>query len=39
MIVGADVGTQSLKVVVLTPDLDVLGEHRVSYRPDFPQPG
>jgi xylulokinase len=39
MIVGADVGTQSLKAVVLTRDLDVLGEHRISYRPDFPQAG
>jgi xylulokinase len=39
MIVGADIGTQSLKAVVLTPDLDVLGEHAIGYQPRFPRAG
>jgi len=39
MIVGVDIGTQSLKAVILTPELEVLGQHAVAYQPDFPQPG
>ena len=39
MIVGVDIGTQSLKAVVVTPDLEVLGQHAVAYQPEFPQPG
>lgn len=39
MIVGVDIGTQSLKAVILTPDLDVLGQHAIAYQPEFPQPG
>lgn len=39
MIVGADIGTQSLKAVVLNERLDVLGEHAVAYQPVLPQAG
>ncbi|MBL8906518.1 MAG: hypothetical protein JNM20_07565, partial [Rhizobiales bacterium] len=39
MIVGVDIGTQSLKAVVVTPALEVLGQHSVAYRPEFPEPG
>jgi xylulokinase len=39
MIVGADIGTQSLKAVVLAPDLSLIGSHAVQYRPQFPQVG
>jgi len=39
MIVGVDIGTQSLKAVILTRDLDVLGQHAVAYQPEFPQAG
>src|SRR5439155_22958405 len=39
MIVGADIGTQSLKAAVLTPQLEVRGEHGVGYEPSFPHPG
>jgi xylulokinase len=39
MIVGVDIGTQSLKAVILTADLEVLGQHAVAYQPEFPQPG
>ena len=39
MIVGADIGTQSLKAVVLAPDMALIGSHAVQYRPSFPQAG
>lgn len=39
MIVGVDIGTQSLKAVVLAPEMKILGEHAVPYAPSFPQPG
>jgi xylulokinase len=39
MMLGIDVGTQSLKAVVLSPDLEVLGEGASGYRPSYPQPG
>jgi xylulokinase len=39
MIVGIDIGTQSLKVAIADPALKVLGEASVPYRPSFPAPG
>lgn len=39
MFVGVDIGTQSLKAVVLDRNLAVGGEAAVGYRPSFPQPG
>src|SRR5918994_1762950 len=39
MIVGADLGTQSLKAVVTDDDLQPLGEAASAYRPSFPRPG
>jgi len=39
MIVGVDIGTQSLKAVVLSPEMKIIGEHAVPYQPNFPQPG
>jgi xylulokinase len=39
MIVGIDIGTQSLKAVVLSPDMKILGEHAIAYQPSFPQAG
>ncbi len=39
MIVGIDVGTQSLKAVVVSDQLEVLGEHAIAYQPSFPHPG
>ncbi|HTN96980.1 MAG TPA: FGGY family carbohydrate kinase [Nordella sp.] len=39
MIVGIDIGTQSLKAVVLAPEMKIIGEHAVPYSPDFPQAG
>ena len=39
MIVGIDIGTQSLKVAVTDPALKVAGEAAVAYRPSFPAPG
>lgn len=39
MIIGIDIGTQSLKAVLLGDDMTVRGEASVSYEPDFPQPG
>jgi xylulokinase len=38
MIVGIDIGTQSLKAVVTDASLTVLGEAAVEYRPSFPGP-
>jgi xylulokinase len=39
MIVGVDIGTQSLKAVVTGDDLALLGEASSAYRPSFPRPG
>ncbi len=39
MIVGIDIGTQSLKVVITDDALSVLGEAATAYRPSFPKPG
>ena len=39
MIVGVDIGTQSLKAVIFTADLEVLGQHAIAYQPEFPEPG
>lgn len=39
MIVGVDIGTQSLKAVIVNSELEVLGQHAIAYQPEFPQPG
>lgn len=39
MIVGIDIGTQSLKAVVLAPEMKIIGEHAIPYSPNFPQAG
>lgn len=39
MIVGVDIGTQSLKAVVTDAELRPLGEASVAYAPSFPRPG
>ncbi|CAN5464385.1 xylulokinase [soil metagenome] len=39
MIAGIDAGTQSLKVIILSPDLKILGQHAIGYQPDFPRAG
>jgi xylulokinase len=39
VIVGIDIGTQSLKAVVVSDQLEILGEHSVGYQPAFPRPG
>ncbi len=39
MIVGIDIGTQSLKAVVTNEGLEVLGEASVGYEPSYPRPG
>ena len=39
MIVGIDIGTQSLKAVVINENMKVLGEAAHRYAPAFPQPG
>jgi xylulokinase len=39
MILGIDIGTQSLKALLLSPDMKVAGEHAIQYRPSFPQAG
>jgi len=39
MIVGIDIGTQSLKAVATGEDLSVKGEASVKYEPVFPRPG
>ena len=38
-VLGIDVGTQSLKAVIVDADMRVLGEGAVAYRPSFPRPG
>jgi xylulokinase len=39
MIIGADVGTQSLKVAVLDDRLHTVGRAARSYQPSYPRPG
>lgn len=39
MIVGIDIGTQSLKAVVLSPEMKIIGQHAIPYAPYFPQAG
>ncbi len=39
MIIGIDVGTQSLKVAVLDDALGIRGQGASGYRPNYPQPG
>jgi len=39
VIVGIDIGTQSLKAVIVDRRLRVLGDAAISYQPVFPQPG
>jgi xylulokinase len=39
VIVGIDIGTQSLKVVVVDPALRVVAESSRAYQPRYPQPG
>lgn len=39
MLVGVDIGTQSLKAVVTDEHLNLLGQASSPYRPSFPRPG
>ena len=39
MIVGVDIGTQSLKAVVVDQNIRLLGEAAYPYTSSFPQPG
>ena len=39
MIIGIDVGTQSLKVAILDESLSVRGQGAVAYKPSHAQPG
>ncbi|MDJ0956464.1 MAG: FGGY family carbohydrate kinase [Arenicellales bacterium] len=39
MFVGVDIGTQSLKTVVLDDDMQLRGEAATAYQPSFPRPG
>lgn len=39
MIIGADVGTQSLKVAVLDDQLRTVGRAARAYQPSYPKPG
>ena len=39
VLIGIDIGTQSLKAVVVGEDLAVLGAASIAYRPEFPRPG
>ena len=38
-VLGIDIGTRSLKALILNEDLQVLGSASRSYEPEFPQPG
>jgi xylulokinase len=38
-VIGIDIGTQSLKAVVVDSDLAVRGEASIPYQPNFPAPG
>src|SRR5687767_2522545 len=39
VLVGVDIGTQSLKVVITNDRLEPKGSARRAYEPSFPQPG
>jgi xylulokinase len=39
MLIGVDIGTQSLKVAVTDPALALIGAAQRSYQPSFPAPG
>ncbi len=39
VVVGVDIGTQSLKAVVVDGHLAVEGEAQIPYQPSFPRPG
>lgn len=39
MLVGVDIGTQSLKVIVTDQALNILGQAAQPYSPSFPRPG
>lgn len=39
MIVGVDIGTQSLKAIILSDQLEILGQSAIAYQPAFPRPG
>ncbi len=39
MIIGVDIGTQSLKVVITDHSLRVLSEAATAYQPSYPKPG
>jgi xylulokinase len=39
LIIGLDIGTQSLKAVVTTEGLELIGEASVAYEPSYPRPG
>lgn len=39
MLIGIDIGTQSLKVVITDVALKVRGEASIHYSPSYPQPG
>jgi xylulokinase len=39
MIIGIDIGTQSLKVVVTDTSLQLKGEASAAYQPEYPEPG
>ena len=39
VVIGIDVGTQSLKAIVFDDDLRVIGENSIAYQPSFPRPG
>lgn len=39
VIIGIDIGTQSLKAVVCDDALEIRGEASVAYEPTFPKPG
>ena len=38
-VIGIDLGTQSLKAVVVDDDMRLRGESSVPYQPSFPAPG
>jgi len=39
VIVGVDIGTQSLKAVVVDEELELLGDASAQYAPEYPRPG
>src|SRR4051812_25004700 len=38
-VVGLDIGTQSLKAIVVDGDLKPIGDASVGYQPTYPRPG